>query len=382
MRSVSTFSLLPISIVSIAVLIAPGYVTAQSRSSCGCDDIPYLIDQLNKLNAALDAFQRFAQTANPNTSSNEIAPDPNPTRATFGTILRDALRQSMDFVQNTQSRPGTRACVAEIENQQANTLLSEVSAPGTAMNILDYIYQGRGAYRLMAGEILRRLNSMDRSCRPTEWFGSITAVETVQSSMTISVPAQGRFNKGSETTTSENFTRTGTIWLNGDLADPLSTWQVAGTATNHYVGRMMVACKGGLKPGQPDQQITNGLHREIKSTGSGSLSTTVGVSESDDARRSSVSLTLPGITVTKSGQTRNVSSGGCPGSDINRTDPYSGITSTVSPLTVKVGGSIFPGNPIKASGSETVDLLPAGYSIPGGTATHTVRVSYNLYRFR
>lgn len=383
MRSVLNFSLLPICIVLSAAFIAPTSVTAQSRSSCGCNDIPYLIDQLNKINAALDALQRFEQTVNPNTTStNEIAPEPNPTRATFRTILINAIRQSMDSVQNTQSRPGTRACVAEIENHQNSRVLAGTSSLGTPQFMNEDIAEARGVYDLMAGEILRRLNSIPRSCRPTEWFGSITAVETHQTSVTINVPAHGRYNKGSVSTTRTNTTITGTIWLNGNFQDPLSSWRVAGRRNFNLAGQMMVGCEKTGPNTVAERTISNGIHREINTTGSGSSSITVGVSESDDGRRASISFTGPEITVTDSGTQTNVSSGGCPGSDFNTRSALRGDPHNVSASAVQIEGTIFPGNPIKAGGSQTIDLLPGGWSVPDGTATHTVRVSYNLYKFR
>ncbi len=375
------FSFLPAVVVLLTItsFLAPSKLAAQSGSSCKCEDIPYLINLLNEANAALDTLQQAEKTVKPNEMFNEIAPDPNPTRATRGTLLVNAINEAMSLARDKQAKPASSECSKSIKEFQDDR--RRVEDPMTK-TLAQFIFTARGIYNSDINEILRRLSSIRGSCRPSDWFGTITTVDTNEMNGVITTPAQNEFDLEDKEITKTKTTRTGTIRVDGKSANAFSSWRVGGNDSYSDVKQGLEDCDRSDK-GIALVASKSEVRRESEKTGSDSLHMEVSLEVSEDDRSVLISFRLPALQATVNGEETDAVSGGCTGSNPSPKRNSINWKYPIPSEDIQFKASILPGDPEKLSGSKTYDITPpvsTGDSKNGVKRTHSVIISYHLYK--
>jgi len=408
MRAVSRGSRMPAAILLTVILfIAPGRLLAQTGSSCRCQDVSDLLNQLNLANAALNEIQKSLKTVKPTDYVNEIPPPPNPPGTTNGNILLSAISGGMAQVRNDKANKAsmtidTATCETAVQadtpclksllevygSERRKQCLGEKTKRKLGRNddtmngysMHQYLLSLGDAYEALIREILKRLEAMDRSCRPGDWFGSITVSETKSMNIRIETPARNRFDKGTEEVTNDITIRSGVIRLNGSAAQPFSSWLLGGTYNYNKVHQGLVDCDSG--PAEELTAFTSGEHTQGQKSGGGSLNTEVGIGLSEDGRSFNISFTIPDITGSLAFQKTVAGSGGCPGYADTKTYTLPATDTTVSSESIQFQGAAFPGKPERISGSAMIDFLEGVPSSDGVILEHTAHVACSLYRFK
>lgn len=395
----------------VALLLAITFpatgLLAQTGSSCGCQDVSDLLNQLNLANAALSEIQKSLSTVKPTDYVNEILPPPNPPGNTNGSILLGAIKDASAQVRDNKAGIAsmtidTASCETAVtadtpclrslleiygstrrghcEREKRTRKLGKNDDTMNGYSFHQYLLDMSDAYEAMIKEILKRLQTMDRSCRLNEWFGSITVTETSSLNIRNETPSRNRFDKGTEEVTNDKTVRRGTILLNSSNALPFSFWLLSGSYDHNKVHQGVVDCDSG--PAEELRDFTSGEHTQAQKSGGESVNTEVGISLSEDDRIFDINFKIPDMTAALTFQKTVASSGGCPGFADSKTYALPSTPSPVASAYVEFQGSYFPGNPEKISGSTTIDLLPSAATTGGVTQEHTIQVTYNLYRFR
>lgn len=386
---------------------APGGLFAQTGSSCGCQDVSDLLNQLNLANAALSEIQKSLSTVKPTDYVNEIPPPPNPPGNTNGSNLLGAIKDASAQVRDNKAgiasmtidtascetavsadTPCLRSVLGVYASERRKQCLGEKTRRKLGPNddtmngypMHEYLLSLSDAYLKMITEILNRLQTMDRSCRLNDWFGSITVTETSSLNIRNETASRNRFDKGTEEVTNDKTVRRGTILLNSSNSLPFSFWLLSGSYDYNKVHKGLMDCDSG--PAEELRDFTSGEHTQAQKSGEGSVNTEVGISLSEDDRVFDLNFMIPDMTAVLSYQKTVASSGGCPGYADSKTYALPSTPSPVASEYIQFRGSYFPANPEKISGSTTIDLLPSAATTGGVTQEHTIQVTYSLYRFR
>lgn len=387
MKTLSTFVLTAVIYFAVTLFIAPADVSAQvTGSPCGCNDVADLIRLLGRQNAGIDKLEQLEKTVKRTDYFNEIMPEPNPTRMTKGESLLKTVNGVMNLAGPHPKFKANSPCVKDIDELKAFFHNSNFKNWAGKFVLLEtYISLEKDVMARTVAEIVKRLNSMDRSCRPVDWFGAIMVTETKEQVFDERQPATDRFNLGGVMTQTDIYTRTGVIPV-GRSDDVLSSWDFEGTLTRTEEHSSMHDCDT-----RAGEQFVNLVPFRTEKRGvttrSGSLRVPMDVSPevSEDGRKFQISFQIPEVRVLFGVSVSDTGVGGCPGEDYNRPESASGLTSSVGPEDVAVEGAILLGGPMdpeKVSGSQTKDRAPTGFSVPGTKLTHTVRVTYNLYKLK
>ncbi len=367
---------------SVPMFIAPAAVNAQTGNSCDCSDIPYLIDQLGRSNAALMTLRQYEQTVGRNEVYNEVPPEANPNRWTRGEIVLNEIIKAMALAQIKPPPLTSARCVGSIEKHRGS-IRKGMRDPMT-LPLRTYIGETNMLYRLEIDEIMKIMKQLSSSCPPLDWFGTITVIETKEHGSVDRQPAKDRFFLGSETTQTDTFTRTGVIPVG--RSDMITTWQFVGKLTRIEETSSMHDCDSRGGANFEDLRAFR-THRQGVTERAGSkpveMEFSPGVSE--DGRKFQINFRIPEVPVLADVEVSDIGVGGCPGEAFDRPESAKDIPSSVGVADVAFEGNIIPrsaGDPAKIAGSQTIDLVPPGFSVPGTTLKHTIRVTYNLYKLK
>jgi hypothetical protein len=226
-------------------------------------------------------------------------------------------------------------------------------------------------------DVLNALKALPATCRPNDWFGSITASETLSEDGAEHIPAKNSYEAQWDKGTTQSFTRTqsrlGTIWLPGTDEEPLSNWQVAEKITSTSVHLQLVACEQN-KPANISQTTTT--TETTKQTGSAFKTGQVDASMNEDRNTLFLTFWLPEVEQSGTYDKTNALAGGCP-NDKAAPDEHMSMRDSIGKIQAEVKAPIALGTPVKASGGTTIHLPN-----PSPTGRHKIQLSYHLYKLR
>lgn len=389
-------------LLSIVILTVPVVISGQPGGVCKCEDVPDLLDQLNKANAALAEIQNRQRTSKKTDMVNEVAPAPNPTGMTNSQSIVEAINRERDLAHDRNVRNDGSVALNSVSCEitvKADTdclksvldvygmerksscenrkRVNKLAASEDAMNfwpVDDYLLKMAEDYRRMIAEILKRLTTIDKKCSRLDWFGSIMVSEEIKNESNES-------RNGTVTTMNDNTIRTGTIILSGreETNGYRSFWNVSGGSKFSSVTNSASPCSGGLGTKGPDLAWNGGMTRSVDYSGGSPATVQVDIGDPENFRVQ-IGVGLGQVNAQGKGKVHEWRTNPCPdGKAIDRS-----FDMDIPDFVLNAGrvppflAPYFSGDPEKLSGSETINMFP--YPVAG--QSHTVRVSYNLYRVR
>lgn len=348
----------------LTLSFAPTQLSAQTSKTCTCADRDGLIDLLNQANAALDTLSQYAKTVKPTDMVSEVDRSGGPTK---GEQLEAAIQQAKRSVASSKATTVSCGNYTSFINPK-ETILSE------------YIKAEQRTYQSMVQGILNALNSLPTTCRPADWFGTISASRVSKLIGSKTIPPinsyEGKFDKGGEEKSENNSVTTGTIWLSGNPDYMPSSWQATMTLSVSKRHTTMMKCRSA--DDAPLVSIIRGTDEKWDSSGALVTGAEVSLNTSDDRRSIYIDFSIPEIDIAGTYSKVSIIEGGC------GEEPDKGggnpIKDKLYKLQAAVQGDVFPGNPEKASGTKPVKL-PAFPPDPGVTVTDNLTVTFHLYRF-
>jgi hypothetical protein len=381
----------------IIFFIAPSDLNAQSNNPCKCPDVPDLINEFNKANAALDEIQRQEKMIKGNYRVRDFTLGSHPALQ----AIKDAMSLAED--KNAKNASGWTdgvTCQAKvnaksdcleslIEQREAITeeyckAFFKSKPPGTSdhadmyymLDIQSYLKEQKEAYSSEVKAILKLLYELRKTCPLNDWFGTISYTRTMQNEY---------FNKtssGQEQKSIDTRTINGTIRFTGVSGEPFSTWEVGGKHLETAESQGMRPCTGGLATAKNEGHYEKKYRQELDVTGAEALKTTVNIGEPEEGSKIGIGFKVPEIKVKLSGQTTSSDKSGCPqpNGDSESTTPRNDETRFDS-QNVNFTGDFFIGNPEKISGSVTINNLPP-IKNDKITMSDTTVITYRLYRLK
>jgi hypothetical protein len=246
-----------------------------------------------------------------------------------------------------------------------------------AKTMLDYASEDIAGYQAEIDEALRRLRALPASCRPNDWFGTITAFQVKRVDTSNVVPPGNKFSDGTTEKSSNLLSRWGTIHFS---SQPTATWHVQQISRITRKSGGLVGCKGGLKTMPADHHELNTMSSEINGEGGHQDPPSVSLDFTVDNLYYTLSVQVPEVTAKVKMSGYNSSTGGCQPFNIPVPDSPA-IDSNIAALgTFEMKGRMKPTDK-ELSGSHAEDLIPVKTTVPGiDTNTDTVRFVWHLHR--
>jgi len=337
--------------------------TLAAQGTCQCKDMAFLLNVLSGNDAVIDKAHQLL-TSTPATALTTATMPGSKPPVTYRQFLNTEMGQAIRRATNAQVPNGTCLTLRDYRDPQEtnlNTVIQQWEFTATQQN----------------REVLDVLKALPATCRPNDWFGSITASETLSEDGAEHIPAKNSYEAQWDKGTSQSFTRAqlreGTIWLPGTDDEPLSFWQVAEEITSTSVHLQLVACEQN-KPANISQTSTT-TETTIQ-TGSAFKTGQVDASMNEDRNTLFLTFFLPEVEQSGTYDKTNSLAGGCP-NDKAAPSEHMSMRDSIGKLQAEVKAPIAVGTPMKASGSTTINLPK-----PSPTGSHTIQVSYHLYKLR
>ena len=349
-----------VTLVAMAVFLS---TLAAQQPSCTCKDMPFLLNVLSRNDAILEEAHRILTSTPATALTTATMPGSNPS-VTYGAFLNAEMGKAINLAVNGQIANGTCLTFRDYRDPQE-----------TNLHIL--IQQWERTATEQNRQVLNAINAMPGTCRPNDWFGSITATEFIKEDGSQQIPAKNSYEAQWDKGTTETFkrlqSRSGTIWLPGTDDEPLSSWQVAESITTTSVHLQLVACEQNT---QKMVSKTTTTTQKIRQTGSAFKTGQVDLSANEDRNTLFLSFWLPEIEQTGTYDKTDALAGGCP-KDAAEPPEHTSMRDSMSKIQAELKAAIVVGTPTKASGGATVELPN-----PSPNGSHYINVSYHLYKLR
>jgi len=376
--------------LSSLVLLAAIAVAAQA-GPCSCKDKADLINQLNRANAAYSSvkYLQLAMGDHNKRPVNELLDGENPGNLNYKDVIDQELSDDVNAVNDPKAGTiliKTDASTCEPTVSASTACLKSIAeklAPrrkefcikqrdsfttGNPMRVSTYLDFLDQWYKTELAEIAARLSALQKSCRPTDWIGTIK----------YSFDSRN-FNKnekpGAVETIEDTLTIAGIIKLNGDYAlEYPSSWEAGGKYEENKESKGSRPCKGGLATAKLDGQYqTNHIFKWNKN-GQISRNTDVSIGDVQEGNKVSIDFRIPKIVMKTSGSSKDSYVSNCPkpNGDFDGPPTPWDVEFPLDSQMINFVGSYFPGNPDKISGSATLESGKTG----------TVIVTYNLFKLK
>ena len=386
----NTFWFAKVILSSIVFLIVPIVVSAQGP--CICKDKADLLNQLNKANAAFNSLQQYLKTLKQTDLADEIPPVPSGNRLTWRQIIDGTAYDAgydvedvnagimivkIDSVTCGSTVTAGTACLKSLAEKVSRSLNATCASSNKLKSqvALDYVLKLSDSYREEIAEIIKYLRALPKECPLNDWFGTINVSEEIRNDSTET-------RKGTVTTMNDKTVRTGRIVLMGseETNSYSSFWTVSGGSKFSSETNSASPCSGGLGKKGPDMAWNGGMTRTVDYSGGNPATTQVDIGDPED-NRSQISFALAQVNGQGKGKQREWRTDPCPDpKPIDKTFDMDIPDFVLSAGRIPPFRAVyFPAGDIeKLSGSETINMYP--YPVPG--QSHTIRVSYNLYRLK
>lgn len=366
--------LIGITIFGVIMLITPIPVNAQA-SPCKCEDKVDLIDQLNKASAAMKTISDLLQTMkSQNDLVAKIPADSNPKQMSWKEIIDGAVYQAgysvSSLTEPTSCEFKVLASSACLKSLAAKIAVDRkaVLCPSASLTVRDYLLRLSRIYKKDIAEIVARLSALQKSCRPTDWIGTIRYSFDQRNSNRNEKP-------GLVETIEDTLKIDGIIKLNGDHAlEYPSSWEAGGKYEENKESKGSRPCKGGLATAKLDGKYESKHIFKWDKNGQISRDTDVSIGDVQEGNKVTIDFRLPKIVMKTSGYSKDSYVSNCPkpNGDFDGPPTPWDVEFPLDSQMINFVGSYFPGNPDKISGSVTLESGKTG----------TVIVTYNLFKLK
>jgi hypothetical protein len=402
--------------MDLARFLAVGVIALCTMSQapnepCGCGDVKDLQNLIAVSHAAIDRLRAEIPSATAANAAPTVLAPKDPETNPNGTLtnkdmLKNAIIKAQADVQDASARSGTGTtffdckptvtadtpclhsvldvheavhvaqCNADKNNKQLK--LGMWDDRWAKKLLVDYINEDIAAYQAAIDEAAKRLRALPKSCRPSGWVGTITAIQVMELNGTTVTPARTKYADPQTEIATNRLSRWGTIYFS---SHPTATWnaQLLYTKTIHSGG--LVACKGGLKTVPADHHVVKKTYNEVNGSGQSSAPPVVSLDFTVDKLYYTINVRLPAMKATVKMRGFTTESGGC----ADGTAPFPDVPVTESPLDATDSGDIkgqMRPNDDYIGGSKDIDLLPFKVAVPGTDKNeHVIRVVWHLHRF-